>query len=203
MKVKSKIVPIFVLVLIATVLVLSACYKPASVPAPPPAPVPTPSLAPAPSPTPTPPPSTVPAPPAPTLTPSPTPTPTPAPAAVIEVTLTARYASFQPATITVAKGQAIKLILTSTDTRHIFTIDELGINIPVGAGQTVSKEFTVEKAGTFTFYCAVPGHRSAGMKGTLKTTDQSEQPPASKPTPTPAPAPAPTDNVSDSGRYDY
>ncbi len=100
------------------------------------------------------------------------PTSTPMPEATgTDIEVTARYASFQPSTITVTKGQTVKLTLTSRDTPHTFTIDELGINISVGAGQTVAKEFTVEKAGTFTFYCAVPGHRDAGMEGTLETTE--------------------------------
>ncbi len=62
------------------------------------------------------------------------------------------------------------LTLTSLDTSHTFTIDELGINISVGAGLTVTREFKVDKAGTFAFYCAVPGHRDAGMEGTLEVT---------------------------------
>jgi nitrite reductase (NO-forming) len=89
----------------------------------------------------------------------------------MEITVTAKFATFEPATITVAKGQTVKLTVTSTDTRHTFTIDELGIDIAVGAGQTATKEFTVEQAGTFAFYCAVPGHRGAGMEGTLKATE--------------------------------
>ncbi len=85
--------------------------------------------------------------------------------------VTASYATFQPSTISVAKGQTVKLTITSTDASHTFTIDELGINVAVGAGQTVTKEFTVEKAGTFVFYCAVGQHRAAGMEGTLKATE--------------------------------
>ena len=106
-------------------------------------------------------------------TPAPAPTPTTAPAAtgMKEIVVTARHASFQPSTLTVTKGQTIKLTITSTDARHTFTINELGINIAVGAGQTVTREFTVEKAGTFAFYCAVGGHRGAGMEGTFKVTE--------------------------------
>jgi heme/copper-type cytochrome/quinol oxidase subunit 2 len=73
--------------------------------------------------------------------------------------------------ITVAKGQTVKLTVTSTGGSHTFTIDELGINIAVSSGQTTTEEFTVEKAGTFYFYCAVPGHLDAGMVGTLEATD--------------------------------
>lgn len=37
----------------------------------------------------------------------------------------------------------------------------------VGPGGT-SKASATLKPGTYTFYCAVPGHRQAGMQGTLK-----------------------------------
>ncbi len=33
-------------------------------------------------------------------------------------------------------------------------------------GQSTTAEFTV-KPGTYTFYCSLPGHEEAGMKGTL------------------------------------
>ncbi|MBI2288107.1 MAG: cupredoxin domain-containing protein [Chloroflexi bacterium] len=103
--------------------------------------------------------------------------------------------------MTVAKGKTVKFTITSRDTSHTFTIAELGINIAVDAGQTVTRELKVEKAGTFAFYCAVPGHRSAGMAGTLTVTN-GEASQAPTPAPTPAP-PASTDNASDGGGYDY
>jgi nitrite reductase (NO-forming) len=36
-----------------------------------------------------------------------------------------------------------------------------------GQGKSVTLEFTPDKAGTFAYYCAVPGHRQAGMEGKL------------------------------------
>ena len=64
------------------------------------------------------------------------------PPSVIEITVTAKSATFEPSTITVAKGQTIKLTIISIDTFHTFTIDELGINVYVPDGQTITKEFT-------------------------------------------------------------
>ncbi len=85
-----------------------------------------------------------------------------------EVGVTARYGSFNPSAITVKGGESVSIKLTSADTSHTFTIPELSINVQVGAGQTVSREIKVDKAGTYTFYCAIIGHRAAGMEGTLK-----------------------------------
>jgi plastocyanin len=50
---------------------------------------------------------------------------------------------------------------------HTFTIDALHVNVdtPIGADRRVT--FSAA-AGTYEFYCRVPGHRAAGMKGTLK-----------------------------------
>jgi plastocyanin len=49
---------------------------------------------------------------------------------------------------------------------HTFTVDALGVDlkVPVGGEQTVTFN---APPGTYTFYCAVPGHDLAGMRGTL------------------------------------
>jgi plastocyanin len=49
---------------------------------------------------------------------------------------------------------------------HTFTIDALHVNIdtPIGADRRIT--FTAPP-GRYEFYCRVPGHRAAGMKGTL------------------------------------
>jgi plastocyanin len=102
---------------------------------------------------------------------SPKPAATTPPGKPGEIAVTASYPRFQPAEISVARAQTVQLKFTAVDTNHTFTIDELGINVALGKGQTSTREMKVEKAGTFVFYCAVPGHRSAGMNGTLKVTE--------------------------------
>lgn len=102
---------------------------------------------------------------------SPKPATTSSPGEPGEIAITASYPRFQPTAISVARGQAVQLRFTALDTNHTFTVDELGINIAAGKGQTSTGEMKVEKAGSFAFYCTVPGHRSAGMQGTLKVTE--------------------------------
>jgi plastocyanin len=49
---------------------------------------------------------------------------------------------------------------------HTFTVDGLGVNQRVPVGGTRATTFTA-RPGTYTYYCAIPGHRQAGMEGTL------------------------------------
>ena len=49
---------------------------------------------------------------------------------------------------------------------HSFVIDELGIDVQLAPGET--KEATIDAAaGEYEYYCDVPGHKQAGMVGTL------------------------------------
>jgi uncharacterized cupredoxin-like copper-binding protein len=78
---------------------------------------------------------------------------------------------FEPATITVKRGTPVRLTLTSTGAlEHDWVVDNLdGKKVQVHAGPKASAtvEFTPTAAGSYEFYCSIPGHREAGMKGTL------------------------------------
>lgn len=67
---------------------------------------------------------------------------------------------FDPATITVHKGDHIILIVTNTDDdfTHGVTIPELNLNTgPLTPGKSATIEFDANTAGTFTILCPVPG----------------------------------------------
>lgn len=49
---------------------------------------------------------------------------------------------------------------------HDLKIDEAGLVIATPTSETVEGTFSLP-AGTYTFYCSIPGHREAGMEGTL------------------------------------
>jgi uncharacterized cupredoxin-like copper-binding protein len=77
--------------------------------------------------------------------------------------------SFSPNALTVKKGKPVTITITNVGL-HTFTIDALGVNVPL-TKFSATVAFTPAKAGTFTFYCATPGHREAGMVGTLTVTE--------------------------------
>lgn len=135
---------------------------------------PTPPPAPAATPTPTP------IPPTPTPNPTPTPAPvtqppaaaTPAPVQNIQVRAGDYY--FEPKEITVRLGQVSFIIANDGPERpHTFAIRNRSgsgdlvrsSRLEVGQSGTVQAEF--REAGTYEFYCTLPGHADRGQRGTL------------------------------------
>jgi uncharacterized cupredoxin-like copper-binding protein len=77
---------------------------------------------------------------------------------------------FVPDSYTVPAGEIITVELTAeAGVDHDFVIEELGDLEVVHAdrGETATGTFSVDEPGTYTVYCAVPGHRTAGMVATL------------------------------------
>ena len=77
---------------------------------------------------------------------------------------------FTNSTLTAKAGKATVDFTNSSQLPHNMTIeDSSGKQVgatPTFAGGT--KSFTVDlKPGKYTFFCSVPGHREAGMQGTL------------------------------------
>jgi plastocyanin len=76
--------------------------------------------------------------------------------------------AFDPLEIRAETGESLAIELTSEDVEHDFTIDELDAHVVADAGETSSGGFeTGDRAGTYEYYCSVPGHREAGMEGQL------------------------------------
>lgn len=75
---------------------------------------------------------------------------------------------FNPTSGTVAAGE-VEIVLTNGPTvEHNVVIEELDDEVVVeaAAGETASGTVELE-AGSYTYYCNIPGHRQAGMEGTL------------------------------------
>lgn len=84
-----------------------------------------------------------------------------------EIEVTADDLAFDPDEITAEVGEDLAIALTSEDMLHDFTIDDLDAHVAADRGETAKGGVTVDEAGTYTYYCSVPGHREAGMEGTL------------------------------------
>ncbi len=71
--------------------------------------------------------------------------------------------------LTAQVGQEVTVTLENVGAlEHSFLIDELGVDSgSVAAGASGTVTFTPSTAGTFTFYCNIPGHSDAGMVGEL------------------------------------
>ena len=96
----------------------------------------------------------------------------PATSAPLVVNLKAEDIKYDSLAITAKVGQAVTVNLQNAGAlEHSLVIDALNVKLEhVQAGQTGSITFTPTAAGTFDFYCNVPGHKEAGMKGTLTVT---------------------------------
>ncbi|MGZ8612618.1 MAG: multicopper oxidase domain-containing protein [Actinomycetota bacterium] len=82
------------------------------------------------------------------------------------VVVQAAITGFDPSAIEVPEGD-VELEIANLDAfDHDFTIDDLGVKVLFGANETVDASFAATP-GTYTFYCSIPGHREAGMEGTL------------------------------------
>ena len=85
------------------------------------------------------------------------------------IEVTGKEFSYSPATLTLKAGEAAAIVLKNTGAiEHDITVDDPGFKLTVSPGQSGDKALTVGKAGTYKFYCSIPGHESAGMKGELK-----------------------------------
>ena len=85
-----------------------------------------------------------------------------------ELTVDASDFKFDPVTINLKAGEPVQATITNTGTlEHTFTIPDLDVNVSLAAGQTVTIDFTPAEGGTFELLCTVPGHKDAGMVGTV------------------------------------
>lgn len=75
---------------------------------------------------------------------------------------------FTPAAITIPADTEVTIrVVNRGAALHAFVIDELGIDSG-DLGREASAEIVVNApAGSYAFYCTVPGHRAGGMEGVL------------------------------------
>jgi uncharacterized cupredoxin-like copper-binding protein len=78
---------------------------------------------------------------------------------------------FEPSKIAARTGEPIEVVLVNEGfIPHDFTLAE-GVSQPItikaDGRQTARGTFTLERPGTYTFFCSVNGHAQVRMRGTL------------------------------------
>jgi heme/copper-type cytochrome/quinol oxidase subunit 2 len=85
-----------------------------------------------------------------------------------EIAVTASSFTYAPNEIHVRTGEGVTIVLAASDTLHTFTVDELSFSVSATPGRIGRASFHApESPGRYTVYCAVAGHRAAGMTATL------------------------------------
>jgi uncharacterized cupredoxin-like copper-binding protein len=85
------------------------------------------------------------------------------------VTIVATEFAFDPEDFSLPADEDVELTLENAGVvEHDIVVEELDDRelVYANAGETVTETVNLS-AGTYTFYCSIPGHRSAGMEGTL------------------------------------
>ena len=84
-----------------------------------------------------------------------------------EIEIASHDIYFEPKDVTIPADTDVTIVLPNQGViPHNFSIDALGVSVDLAPGAT---EETVINApvGEYEFYCDVPGHKEAGMVGTL------------------------------------
>ncbi len=100
---------------------------------------------------------------------------------VPEIRVNAAEFKYNPNKITLKVGQQVKVTLVNKGAvEHDLHSEVLDFGVPAGMsgmsgmehetvapGKSASATLTPRKKGTFEFWCTIPGHKDAGMKGTF------------------------------------
>lgn len=82
--------------------------------------------------------------------------------------LTVEEIRFSDSALRMRNGEVLGLFVTNKDgIDHSFDIDSLGIHVQLPADSTAAIAIKPTGLGNLEFYCSVPGHRDAGMVGTI------------------------------------
>jgi uncharacterized cupredoxin-like copper-binding protein len=91
-----------------------------------------------------------------------------------EVRIVSTEFKYAPAKVRVTAGRAVMLVLDNSgaETEHGLFVPALGFRLQAKGGEIARKSFVFKKPGEYEFICDLPGHRDAGMAGTLIVVDR-------------------------------
>ena len=71
---------------------------------------------------------------------------------------------FEPSRITLRRGEAARIVLSSADGEHCFAIDALRIEKRIVPGRPTRLDLTPDRPGVFPFYCCLESGERAGVE---------------------------------------
>ena len=71
------------------------------------------------------------------------------------IEVTAKRFTYEPAEITVKKGEPVVLVIKSADVAHGLRFRDLDLNAKIDKGGTAELKFTPDKTGDFVGHCSV------------------------------------------------
>jgi len=90
-------------------------------------------------------------------------------APTVTATLVAQNTKYLTTSYSLGSSDVMGLFVENKDGfAHSFDIDSLNIHVQIPANATVAVAIKPTSAGPLEFYCAVPGHRDAGMAGIIQ-----------------------------------
>ena len=96
------------------------------------------------------------------------------PGSLKEFTVVGSNFKFSLDTITVQKGDTVRIRFQNGGGVHNWTLDEFDARTAIikEAGQEDTIEFIADTAGTFEYYCSLGNHRAMGMVGSFIVEDR-------------------------------
>lgn len=83
-------------------------------------------------------------------------------------TIVAEGTKYLPTSYSMGSSDILGLFVENRDSfAHSFDVDALNVHVQVPANSTVALSIKPTSVGQVEFYCAIPGHRDAGMAGTI------------------------------------
>jgi cytochrome c oxidase subunit 2 len=87
-----------------------------------------------------------------------------------EVKVVASRQGFRPSSLSVRKGETLRLLLSTADDEHCFALDAFRVEKRIVPGKTTVIDVTPDRIGSFPFHCCLEeGPRT--IRGELRVTE--------------------------------
>jgi cytochrome c oxidase subunit 2 len=84
-----------------------------------------------------------------------------APAETPVVEILASHRGFQPSTVSLRRGEPVRILLSTADDAHCFAVDAFRLEKRIAPGRETAFDFTPDRSGTFPFCCCLETGRAA------------------------------------------